>query len=211
MIIEFLGPVCVGKTTLREGVYSHLTGAGIAAVKFDPRRMPRQGILPTWAHVWRLCNRGDARKAQGEKLLRSIANARTLEGSEKVVLVDEGALKIGSWFVARTRCPAALARAVNVGQIAVQVDCDPDVRLMRLRTAMRPSTIGVSDEDLKDRHARHIAWGRLLAESARIPLIYVDTTDGADHSAEVFRKVGELVPLTSSQQVLPDTIRDLMR
>jgi hypothetical protein len=184
-MVEFLGPTCVGKTTLRMGVYRRFNEIGVGVIGIDQRRMAQNTTLSPWSVAWCAFNYREARSKRGQVLLKSIASARSLRRSHEVILFDEGPLKIATWLISDTRLRTTLARAVDVGQLAVQVDCDPAVRLRRVRVKNGRSTRGLTDRELIDRHTRHIAAGKLLVAAAGLPMLCIDTTDEQDHSEQV--------------------------
>lgn len=189
MIVEFIGPSCAGKSTLLRSTWKHLQLLGVTAhrhradldsAEYDPERDAGPETK------WLAANPGILDNQRIWVLLRSAAYVRTLSGHAAVHLVDGGPLKHYSYGLSQTMARyggrEALATWLPLPDVAVLVDCDPELRVERLRESQRRHAKILTDEELYARHEHSLAQARWVRDELRVPLFEVDTTHSQDHS-----------------------------
>lgn len=196
MIVEFVGPSCAGKSTLVLSAWQQLLLLGVTAhrhkadrdgAEYDPSQTPAPEA------DWLAANPGILDDHRMWPLLRSVAFMRSLSGQAAVHLVDGGPIKrctYGLWQVI-DRCGGreALANWLPRPDLAVLVDCDPQVRIARVRTTNRSHARGQIDEELHARHEFALAQARWIRDELGVPMLHVDTTDCHDHGPSVAEQV----------------------
>lgn len=197
MIVEFAGSSCSGKSTLIRSLSRALEERQVpfrlANAWSTSRRDVVRAIRCPGIVAWSALNPGLVFSNSGRQFLGAVGYSLRLRGEARLVLLDEGPVKLHKRSVLRSsRAAQLLQRGLPAPDLLVLVTCDPAERLDRLRKTKRPHALNRSDDYLlTDQSGRDMA--ERFATKRKVPVARVDTTGGADGVPQLWPVLEQLM------------------
>ena len=186
MIVEFTGPPCAGKSTLIRAVEEQLFDSGFPVVIRSGTEgglveLMRALLKPKLAG-WAIRKPIIAAGTHGQLLLRAAGVAMAARTDNRVVLFDEGTMKMARRLDQRL-LNDSLYKALPAPDILVFVTCARELRIARCRAEDRGFIRRVSDAEAIASSEDRRTKTRQFAATRSVKLLEFDTTDNEGPAA----------------------------